>query len=102
MTESHNDIESMPESPPRWIAALYWIVLAACAIVPWILHVTVGWWAGLVSIPVLFAVYDRLFVPRGSLCMGVFFVIPLSGAIVLCAMDLLLLMRWAFGLVAGS
>ena len=74
--------------------ALFLVVFSAATLVPWVLHVAVGWWAGLLAIPVLFWVYDLLFVPRGSLCMGIPFMFPLSSALALVAVNSLLFLRW--------
>ena len=78
------------------------VVWTAAICVPWILHTTVGWWAGLLSIPVLFYIYEILFVPRGSMCMGIPFMGPLCSALMLLVLDSLLLLRWIWTLVARA
>ncbi len=75
-------------------SALFLVVLSAATCVPWLLHFSVGWWAGILAIPVLFSIYDALFVPRGSICMGIPFVIPMGSAVALLLCDCALLFRW--------
>ena len=74
--------------------ALFLTIVAGIAFVPWLLHFTVSWWAGLISVPAMFFMYDVLFAPKGSLCMGIPFVLPLSSALVLLVFDCLLLVWW--------
>jgi hypothetical protein len=83
------------------VLAVFWTVLAACTVVPWVLQATVGWWAALLSIPMLFSVYDYLFVPKGSLCMGLPFGIPLSSAMCLFLVNVAIFMKWVYHLIAG-
>ena len=80
---------------------LFLIIWGGATLVPWLLHFTVGWWAGLLAIPVLFWIYDLLFVPRGSICMGIPFVVPLSSALALVVLDSLLLLRWLIQVAVG-
>jgi hypothetical protein len=74
----------------------YWLVLCACGVLPWVLHFTVAWWAGLLSFFPLVALYDRLFVPKGSVCMGIPFGLALGSFLGLFLLDVLLLFRWLF------
>jgi len=48
----------------------------------------------LIGVPCGFLVYDFLFVPRGSICMGVSFMFPLASGLALLAYEILLLARW--------
>lgn len=83
-----------PEPMPAWGICLFWLVLGGCTIFPWVAHFTVGWWAGLAVWFGLVALYDRLFVPKGSVCMGIPFVAPLVSLLLLLAYDALMLLRW--------
>lgn len=85
-----------------WVSAIHWCVIGLCTLGPWILHFGVAWWAALAAIPCAFLLYDRLFVPRGSICMGIPFLIPLASALGLSAFEILLLAKWILTAVAGS
>jgi hypothetical protein len=84
------------------VSVLFFLVLLACTIVPWILHWAVGWWAGLLSIPLLFGLYDYLFVPKGSLCTGLTFGVPLGSAMALLLLDGGALFVWILRGVVGG
>ena len=73
--------------------ALFLVVFSAATLVPWVLHFAVGWWAGLLAIPVFFWLYQLLLAPRGSICTGIPFVVPLGSALALVTVDSLLLLR---------
>jgi hypothetical protein len=73
---------------------LYWLILLACVYLPWVAHFTVGWWAGLPVFFVMAAVYDRLCVPKGSICMGVPLGLALGSFLALGVFDVALLLRW--------
>jgi hypothetical protein len=105
-------MESMPENnlagPERSplsknaVSVIFWKMITACTVLPWILHAFVGWWAGLLSIPLLFYAYDYLFVSKGSLCMGIWFTIPLSSALCLLFLNLLHFVKWVFHVIANT
>jgi hypothetical protein len=76
--------------------ALHLFVLLALMTVPWWLHFSLAWWAGLVSWVVLAWVYDFLFVPKGSLCTGLPFMLALCNFLVLLILDIILLAKWIF------
>jgi hypothetical protein len=78
---------------------LHLTVLAACVVVPWLLHFTVGWWAGLVSWFALGWLYTVVVVPRGSICMGIPFGFALSSLAALVLLDIVLLIRWCISLL---
>jgi hypothetical protein len=61
-----------------------------------VFHFVVAWWAGLLSFFPLVALYDRLFVPKGSLCMGIPFGLAVGSFLGLLWLDGLLLWRWLF------
>ena len=69
-------------------------LVAACTIVPWVMHFNVGWWAGILSWLALVAIYDKLFVAKGSLCMGIPFMFPLCSFMLLLGINLLSLVQW--------
>ena len=88
-TDEHEEI-------PLSAIVMFVALLSACAVVPWILHFTVGWWAGILSWIGLVTLYDMLFVPKGSLCMGIPFLIPMGSFLLLLLHNLVDLTRWAF------
>ena len=76
---------------------LSWAVVAAATGVPWLVGWGVGWWAGLLAIGLLFWLYDRLFVPPGAVCMGIPFMLPLTGALVYLMVGVLRLLHRMVG-----
>ena len=70
-------------------------LLAAATVLPWVVQFTVSWWAALLLWFALVALYDRFFVPKGRLCMGIPFMIPLCSGLALIGLDLLHLIKWA-------
>ena len=76
------------------------IVLLACLFVPWVVQFTVGWWAAYPAFFALVALYDWLFVPKGSLCMGVPFGLVLGSFLVLVVFDVMVLVRWLLSWIA--
>jgi hypothetical protein len=89
--------ESPASGPLR--SALFAVVLLACIFVPWVLHFTVAWWAGPPSWLALAYLYDRLFVPKGSLCIGMPFMLALGSFIALLVWDVVLLAKWGLPLL---
>lgn len=88
--------ESPPLSPALVIAFRLPVLLVLLAI-PWWLHFTLGWWAGLLSWLCSVWVYDFLFVPRNSLGMGIPFMLVLCNFLALLILDIALLSKWVFG-----
>jgi hypothetical protein len=84
------------DSPPPIAIVVFIAVIAACTIIPWIVHFLVGWWAGILAWLGLVAIYDKLFVPKGSLCMGMHFMFPLCSFMLLLGFNILNLVRWIF------
>jgi hypothetical protein len=76
------------------LVSLYWLAIVACTVLPWVFHFAIGWWAGLLLWILLVAIYDWLFVPRGSICMGVLFGLPLASFLALLLLDGVLLLSW--------
>jgi hypothetical protein len=60
------------------------------------LHFTIGWWAGLLTFFPFVAVYDRLFIPRSSLCLGMPLMLAMASFMALAVLDLFELIRWLF------
>lgn len=79
---------------PRLANLCYYLVVGASTIVPLLLHVILGWWAGLLSWFLLVWLYDRLFVAEGAMCMGIAFNFPLSTVTVLVIWDVYDLVMW--------
>jgi hypothetical protein len=91
---------SEPRSQTIAQALLYWFVLAACVVLPWVMHFAVGWWAAFPTFFTLVMVYDRLFVPKGSLCMGIPFGLAMGSFLALLLLDVLSLLNWLVGQVS--
>ena len=84
-------------STPSWTQRLiYFGVIGAATIVPLFLHVRVSWWLALITWFGLVTLYDRLFVSRTALCMGMGFTLPLVTGVLLIGMDVVALIRWLF------
>ncbi len=77
-------------------AALHLLVLLALIAVPWWLHFSLAWWAGLLSWVLLAWIYDFLFVSKGSLCTGLPFMLALCNFLALLILDIILLTKWIF------
>jgi len=92
------EVSNDPESPPLLATILFVILIAAATIIPWLLHSTLGWWAGIPAWLALVSIYDKLFVSKGSLCMGIPFVFPLSSFVLLIGLNLVKLTRWLISL----
>jgi hypothetical protein len=88
-----------PSRPVQIAAtALFVIVLVACIAVPWALQFLVAWWAAIPSWFVLAFIYERLFVPRDSLCWGMPFGFALSSFVALLLVNGVLLAKWVLRL----
>ena len=72
-----------PNKEPITLNIAYYAMLLTSAIVPWILLASFGWFAAIISWFILVGIFDYLFVPKGSICMGIPFFIPLSSFICL-------------------
>jgi hypothetical protein len=84
-------------STPSWTERLiYFGVIGAATIVPLFLHVRVSWWLALITWFGLVMLYDRLFVARTALCMGMGFTLPLVTGVLLIGMDVVAVFRWFF------
>ncbi len=53
-----------------------------------------GWWAGPLVWFARAALYDRLFVPKGSVCMGMPFLAPFASIVLLLVFDAVLFLQW--------
>jgi hypothetical protein len=98
-------VETFDQPDPRIPlreSVLFMLVLALCTFGPWTLHFAVAWWAGLIAIPVVFAIYSALFVPRGSICMGIPFVVPLGSALLFIAFEVVLFAVWVMATLGGE
>jgi hypothetical protein len=71
-----------------------WLIVFGCTTIPWLVGWYIHWWIGFVTIGLLFCVYDRLFVAKGSLCMGIPFMVPLMGALVYFGWGILQFLVW--------
>lgn len=80
-------------------ALFFLLLLTSLVVVPWILQFTVAWWAGISSWIILVIVYDVLFVPEGSICMGPLFGLALLSFLVLLMFNAVELIRWAITLM---
>ena len=87
---------------PLWVATLHWSLIAFGVAAPWLLHFTVAWWAALIAMAVFVVLYDRLFVPEGSICMGIPFVLPLGASVLLLVVQAVLLLKWCVVRFAGG
>lgn len=94
------DLPNEPESPSLLSIIVFVVLIASTTIVPWLLHFSLGWWAGIPAWLGLAAIYDKLFVPKDSLCMGIPFAFPLSSFILLVGLNLVELIRWLISLTA--
>jgi hypothetical protein len=72
----------------------YWIVPAGCVVLPWVVHFIVAWWAAFPVFFALVALYRQLFVPEGSICMGVPFGLAIGSFLGLVLLDVVLLVQW--------
>src|SRR5262245_40323045 len=97
-----SNMESQEPEPSRLVEAIFWIGVTTCAVTPWVLQIAIGWWAGLLSIPLLFILYDFLFAPRGGVCMGVPFMIPLGRSFALVAVNTAVFLKWVVGRWMGG
>lgn len=98
-------METIKQSQPEtalWASALFVVVLALCTVGPWVLHFTLAWWAGLIAIPVSFAVYIALLAPRDGICLGIAFIYPLLSAVVFIGFQLLLFAKWTIDLLGSA
>ena len=87
---------------PLWVATIHWSFIAFGVIAPWLLHFTVAWWSAWLAIVVFVVLYDRLFVPEGSICMGIPFVIPLGTTMLLLFVQAIHLVKWCAMRFAGG
>jgi hypothetical protein len=95
--ELYNPMQQPSETEKRipiFVHVLYYGVLGACTILPWVVHFTLSWWSALLVWYGLVALYDKLFVPKGSICMGIQFMIPLSSLVLLLAYDAMDFAKW--------
>ena len=84
-------------STPSWTERLiYFGVIGAATIVPLLLHIQVSWWLALITWFGLVTLYDRLFISRTALCMGMGFTLPLVTGVLLIGMDVVAVIRWLF------
>jgi hypothetical protein len=84
-------------STPSWTERLlYFGVICAATVAPLFLHFRVSWWLALITWFGLVTLYDRLFVSRSALCMGMGFTLPLVTGMLLIGMDVVALIRWLF------
>jgi hypothetical protein len=74
---------------------LFYAILSASTILPWVSQFTLGWWSGPLVWFALVALYDRLFVPKGSMCMGIPFMIPLTSLMALVVFNVVVFIKWA-------
>ena len=79
---------------PFWIATIHWSLIAFGVVAPWLLHFAVAWWAAWLAIVVFVVLYDRLFVPEGSICMGIPFMLPLGATMMLLLVQATQLLKW--------
>jgi len=86
---------------PLWVSTLHWSLIAFGVIAPWLLHFTVAWWAAILAMMAFMVVYNWLFVPGGSICMGIPFMLPFSTSLILLFLQAVLLLRWCVGLFSG-
>ena len=94
MSERHERSDSVPQHRARLVAVLHGLLILLMTLLPWILGGVFTWWIGLTIIPVLFGIYDWLFVPKGSICMGIAFIWPLASAMFYAAWCILLFAAW--------
>jgi hypothetical protein len=73
---------------------VYWTLIAGATVGPWVLGLTVHWWAGLILLGLLHWAYDRLFVPPGAICMGIPFMLPFTSGILYIGWGLIMLLLW--------
>lgn len=79
---------------PLSVTILFFAVVGACTVAPWVAHFVVGWWSGPLVWFALVALYDKLFVPKGSICMGIPFMFPLGSFVLLLLFNLINLLGW--------
>ena len=87
---------------PLWVSTLHWSLIAFGVLAPWMLHFTVAWWAAILAMMAFMVVYNWLFVPDRSICMGIPFMLPFSTSLALLLLQAVLLLRWFAGLIAGG
>ena len=87
---------------PLWVSMLHWSLVGFGVAAPWLLHFTVGWWAAILAMIAFLVVYNWLFVPDGSICMGIPFMLPFATSLALLALQWILLLRWGITLVVGG
>lgn len=79
---------------PFWVSVVHWPLIAFGVVAPWALHFAVGWWAAIIAIVAFVLAYDLLFVPRGSICMGIPFMLPFGTSILLLLVQCVSLLKW--------
>jgi len=87
---------------PLWVSILHWSLITLGVVAPWLLHFTVAWWAAWIAVAFFLVAYNRLFVPEGSLCMGIPFVLPLGASMLLLLVQGLQLLKWCIMRFTGG
>ncbi|PHS04401.1 MAG: hypothetical protein COA78_16665 [Blastopirellula sp.] len=91
-----DDIECI-EQKNSWGSIYHWLYIGLSTVLPWVLYFYVGWWAALIAIPCGLVLYDYLYVPPGSLCLGMPFMIPLSSSMALIVFEVVAFAKWLVG-----
>lgn len=92
----HDDRDSL------WVSTLHWLLIALGVAAPWFLHFTVAWWAAFLAMLAFMVVYNWFFVPEGSICMGIPFMLPFATSLVLLLLQSVLLLRWCAERFSGG
>ena len=84
-----------------WISTVHWLLIAFGVGGPWLIHFMFAWWAAILAIIAFLVVYKFLFVPRGSICMGIPFMLPFATSSLLLCVQTVDLVKWCLIRIRG-